>query len=88
MLYIDGFLSTSSTNKWKAFSKFRIPFCIFGRKPKNIQKISEAWILIKLQCGICQWIHLNKFHKLMESFFSNFEFVFELMAENQKYSNE
>ena len=24
----------------------------------------------------------------MESFFSNFEFVFELLAENRKYSNE
>ena len=34
MLLINGFVSTSSTNKWKAFFKFQIPFRIFVQKPK------------------------------------------------------
>ena len=56
-------------------------FRINGRKPKNIQTNSEAWILIKLQCVICHWILLNERYKQMESFF---RISFELMAENQK----
>ena len=41
----------------------------FGRKPENIQWIaSEAWILIKLQCVIYQWIRLDKLYKQMKSF--------------------
>ena len=56
-----------------SFSKFwaenRKIFRNFGRKTKNIQKNSKAWILIKSQCVIYQWIHLNEFFKLMKSFF-------------------
>ena len=58
--------------KWKLFSKFRIRFRNFGRKLKNIQKNSEARILITLQCVIHQWIRLNELYKLMESFFFKF----------------
>ena len=53
MLYINGFVSVSSTKKWKAFFfKFRIRFRNFannrkifrnfGQKPINIQKNREA----------------------------------------------
>ena len=53
----------------RLFFKFQISLQNFGRKPKNIQKIREVGILIKLQCFIYQWISLNKLYKLMESFF-------------------
>ena len=36
---------------------------------KNIQANIEAWLLIKVQCVIYQWIRLDKLYKLMESFF-------------------
>ena len=65
MLYFYGFVSTSSTNVWKAYYKFRI----IGRKPKNIQTNSKVWILIKVQCVVHQWIWLDKLYKLMEFFF-------------------
>ena len=39
-----------------------------AKKQKKNQKNSEAWILIKLQCVIYQWIHLNELYKLMASF--------------------
>ena len=65
----------------KLFFKFQISFRNFGWKPKNIQNNNEAWMLIKLQCVIYQWIRLNELYKQMESFFSNFEFL----AENQKF---
>ena len=47
---------------WKIFKNF-------DRKQKNIQKNTEAWILIKLQCVKYQWICLNELYKLMKSFF-------------------
>ena len=47
----------------------------FGRKPKNIQKNSEEWILIKLQYVVYQWISLNELYKLMKSFFK-FKIIF------------
>ena len=34
-----------------------------------IEMKSEAWILIKVQCFIYQWIRLDKLYKLMEGFF-------------------
>ena len=49
---------------------------------KNIQINSEAFILIKLQFVLNQWIRLDKLYKLMESFFSDFKLVFEVFAEN------
>ena len=57
-----------------------------AKKSKNIETNSEAWVLIKVQCVIYQWIRLDKLYKLMESFFKNFEFVFffELLTENHK----
>ena len=50
VLYIKRFVSTSLTNTWKAFFKFRICFRIFDQKSKIFQKNCEAWILMKLQC--------------------------------------
>ena len=50
-------------------SFFQIRFWINGRKPKDIETNSEAWILIKVQCVMYQWIHLDKLYKLIESFF-------------------
>ena len=45
---------------------------------------SEAWIFIRVQCVIYQWVRLNKFYKLMKSFFK-FQILFsELLAEKQK----
>ena len=38
-------------------------------KTENIQKNSEAWILIKVQCVIHQWIRFDKLYKPLESFF-------------------
>ena len=53
-------------------------FCrIFGRKPKNIQKNSEAWILIKLQRVICQWFWLDKLYELVGRFLQISESFFE-----------
>ena len=61
-----------------------------AEKLKNIEMNSEAWVLIKVQCVIYQWIRLDKLYKLMESFFKNFEFVFvfELLTENHKIFNK
>ena len=59
----------------KLFSNFELIFNFwqktenFDRKLKNIQTNSEAWILIKVQCVIYQWIRLEKPYKVMESFF-------------------
>ena len=47
-----------------------------AEKSKNIETNSKAWVLIKVQCVIYQWIRLDKLYKLVESFFKNFEFVF------------
>ena len=95
MLYINGFVSTSSTKKWKAFSKFRIYFRIFDRKPKHFQRNKEARIFIELQYVIYQWIHLDELYKLTEKFFSNFKSVCpkfwpktENFGENQKIFNK
>ena len=41
VLYINGFVSTRSTNEWKAFFKFRIRFRIISQKQKNIQRITR-----------------------------------------------
>ena len=42
MLYINGIVSTSSTNKWESSFKLQIRFRIDGREPKIIQTNSEA----------------------------------------------
>ena len=80
VLYINGFISTSLTNQCKAFLQInfwnlRRKQKILAKKTRNIQKNSETWILIKLQCVIYQWIRLNKLYKHKVSFFSNFEFL-------------
>ena len=77
MLYMNGFVSKSSTNQWKVFFKFRI----FGQKQNFFQKNIEAWILINLQFVIYQWIRLNELYKLMESFF---KFRFQIIGWKQK----
>ena len=80
MLYINGFFSTSSTKQWKSFFEFQIRFLIFVWKPIFFQTNSEAWILIKLQCVLYQWIRLNELYKLIESFFQISESFFELVT--------
>ena len=51
------------------FFKFQIGFWMNGQKSKNIQTNSDAWILIKVQCVVYQWIRLDKLYKLIDSFF-------------------
>ena len=67
MLYINGFVSTSSTNLWKAFFNFRI----FGRKPKIFQMISKAFksfpwtsFLSQIFDVIHPFIRLNELYNL------------------------
>ena len=57
------------------FLKFQISFQINGQTPKNIQTNSKAWILMKVQWVIYQWICLYQLDKQMESFF---QIIFEL----------
>ena len=65
------------TNRKLFICKFLIRFRFFGRKPNNIQRNSEALILIKVQCVIIyQWIRLDKLYKLIERYFSNFGIIF------------
>ena len=66
------------------FFKFRIHFQLSGRKPKIFQMKAEAWILIKLQCIIYQWIRLNELYKLMKRFLqiSNYFSTFSPKTEN------
>ena len=76
MLYINGFVLTSFTNKWKAFFKFQIRFRIFGRKSKtfvielrgvNIDQIAMCYTSINLSG---QALQNNK------RLFSNFGIIF------------
>ena len=70
MCYISMDLSQRALQtNWDLFFKFQISSRNFGRKPKNIQTNREAWILIKVQCVIYQWIWLDKLLKLMWCFF-------------------
>ena len=65
MFYISMDSSQQALQTYgRLFFKFQISLQNFGWKPKNIQKIREVWILIKLQCFIYQWISLNKLYKL------------------------
>ena len=54
---------------------------------KNIQNKSKAWILIKLQCVIYQWICLYELYKLMESFFHISISFSDYWPKVKKYSN-
>ena len=63
------------------FSNFVFEFWPKTEKCSNEQRGGN---IDQLQCVIYQWIRLNELYKLMESFFSNFNFVFELLAENRK----
>ena len=65
------------------FFQLQIRFRIDGRKPNIIQKNSEAWILIKVQCVLYQWISFDTLYKLNGGF-SNLVIIFELLAEKQK----
>ena len=56
-------------NLMESFFQILNSFQNFGQKPKNIQTIREAWISIKVQCIIYQWIWLDKLYELMKSFF-------------------
>ena len=71
MLYINGFVSTSSTELMESFFQISYLFVskILAENRKNIRTNSEAWILIKVQCFMYQWILFDKFYKLMEVFF-------------------
>ena len=68
VLYINGFVSTSSTNCWKLFSNFEFVFELLA-KTENYSNEWQGVKKIKFQCVIYQWIHLDKLFKLMESFF-------------------
>ena len=83
---MDSSQRTLQTNG-KLFLQFRISYRIFDWKPNIFETNSEAWILIKVQCVIYQWIRLDKLYKLMESFFQISKFVFELLAENRNMFN-
>ena len=81
ILYINGFVTTSSTNKWKAFFKFYIRFQIFGRKPSFFKRIAlhEYW-------SNCYVLYINGFVSTnsinqWKAFFSNFEFVLKFLAQ-------
>ena len=67
LLYVHQWIRLDE--QWEACFKFQIHVRVISRKPKNITRNSEAWILIKVQCVIYQWIQLDKLYKLMESFF-------------------
>ena len=69
------------------FFKFKIISSNFDWKPKNIQKNSEAWILIKVQCVTYQWIRLNELYKQMESFFQISISFQNYWPKTEKYSN-
>ena len=53
----------------KSFFQILNLFLNFWPKNKKIRKNSEAWILIKLQRVIIQWIYLNELYKLIKNFF-------------------
>ena len=48
----------------ESFFQILNSFQNFGQKSKNIQTIREAWILIKVQCIIYQWIWLDKLYEV------------------------
>ena len=88
-LYINGSILTSSTNKWKTLKNFKFIFELMVEKSKNIETNSEAWVLIKVQCVIYQWIRLDKLYKLMERFFfqiSNLFLFLNYWLKIKKYS--
>ena len=76
----------------KIFSNFEFVFEFLAENHFFFfQKNSEAWILIKLQCVIYQWIRfneLNELYKQMESFFFYFEVVFEFWPITENFSIE
>ena len=53
-------------------------FQINGRKPKNIGTSNEAWIFIKVQSVIYQWICLGMLYKLMKAVFNFLNHIFFL----------
>ena len=69
MCYIsmDSSRQALQTNE-KFFSNFQFCFEILTENRKIYIQV-EAWILTKLQCLIYQWIRLDKFYELMESYF-------------------
>ena len=91
MLYINGFVLTSSGKRWKVFFfKFRIRFRIIGRNPhkKIIPTNKEAWILIKVKCFTYQWICLDKLYKLTKSLFPISNSFSNYGPKIENYSNE
>ena len=89
VLYINGFVLTSSTNWRKAVFYFQISFRNFGRKLKNIQTNRETCILIKLQCVI---LYINGFVSTISTNYWIAFFIFQFSfskywLETEKYSN-
>ena len=85
-LYINGFVSTSSTKNGNLF--FQISNSLSSFWPKTdffffFQKNSEAWILIKLHY-VNQWIRHNDLYKQMENFLSNSQFRFQIIVRKPK----
>ena len=60
------------------FSNFEFVFDLLAEKRKNIRTNREAWILIRVQCFIYQWIRLDMLYKAMKAFFQISESFFEL----------
>ena len=59
ILYINGFVSTSSTNKWKAFFKFQISSRIIGRKPNNTY--SNEYLMRRENRSMYNVLYINGF---------------------------
>ena len=79
MLYINGFVSTSSIYRWKAFFKFRI----FGRKPKFLK-----WRARREYWSNCNVLYINGFvstssTKLQTN--GKLFFKFQIVARKRKF---
>ena len=86
MLYINGLVSKSSTNQWKAFSIF------FGRKQIFFKRIARRGLVnidqIPFQCVIYQWIRLNELYKLMKNFFQILNYFSKFWRKTDNFETE
>ena len=87
MLYINWFVSTSSSNLWKVFFYFEFVFKFLAENLKNFKQIArlEYW-------SICSVLYINGFVSTSSTnwwkLFSNSELVFELLAKKRIIFNE
>ena len=86
MLYINGFASTSSTNKWKAFFQISNSISNYWAKQKIIERITSVDIDQSAMCYISMdWSRQAKQNNGI--FFSNFEIIFKLLPEKNIQMN-